>query len=732
MRGGRRMRTLALATLILGFPAPALALDGRALLPDGTPAAGAIVSILNQPGAVRTDDQGAFRWLPDPPVPFQVFVVLANGQIAPPFLVEALPDEGPLVVLLQPSMVETVTIAGAAPHVEATPASATTSISRKAIEERHTLHLADLLESIPGSGRLEEGHSVVPSLRGLARGRTLILLDGARVSAERRAGPSATYLDPFFLESLEIARGPGSVAYGSDAFGGVIDARTRRPEAGAPLAFRFQAGVGEGMPERSAGVEVSKGVAGGGFLFSLRARDFDDYRSPRDLVSNSAAEDRGFLVSFNQATGPGVLTIGWQSDFGRDVGKPDVTSDVTRAFYPREDSHRLTASYDFQPPGGITQLGLSGFVGTYRLILDRDRRPTETQPREVQRSDVEALDFGLRAHADRPLKKARVQFGLDLNGRSGLEAVVSEFDYDLSGDLLSRTDGLSIEDADRSDAALYASIDAPLAKLLTASAGVRADQVRTRNVGGAFGDRSTRHGALGAYAALTAGSFHGLTATAQIARGFRDPTLSDRYFVGVSGRGFVTGNPDLEPETSLQTDLALRYTREGWRMGFYAYRYRIEDLVERYEATPGQFFFRNRGLALLRGIEVEAEAMTDFGFTAAVTAHVASGEALDDGLPLDDSPVPGMSLTLRQNLRDRGYVFTRAAVFRRDDRPGSTERVVPGFGTFDLGGGWNMGRSVELRLLLRNVTDKEYPSTADAKAVLAPGRTGLAVLAVKF
>ena len=62
------------------------------------------------------------------------------------------------------------------------------------------------------------------------------------------------------------------------------------------------------------------------------------------------------------------------------------------------------------------------------------------------------------------------------------------------------------------------------------------------------------------FGALTVGPFQGFSVTAQVSRGFRDPVLSDRYFRGPSGRGFITGNPDLEPETSLQFDLATRYT----------------------------------------------------------------------------------------------------------------------------------------------------------------------------
>ena len=85
------------------------------------------------------------------------------------------------------------------------------------------------VENVPGVNQVSEGQAAVPAVRGLARGRTLMLIDGSRVSSERRVGPSATFMDPSVMEGVDIARGPGSVAYGSDAFGGVISVRTRQP-----------------------------------------------------------------------------------------------------------------------------------------------------------------------------------------------------------------------------------------------------------------------------------------------------------------------------------------------------------------------------------------------------------------------------------------------------------------------------------------------------------------------
>ena len=118
----------------------------------------------------------------------------------------------------------------------------------------------------------------------------------------------------------------------------------------------------------------------------------------------------------------------------------------------------------------------------------------------------------------------------------------------------------------------------PVTPILRVTAGLRGDNVTTENNGGYFGDRSTSNGAFSGFAAATAGPFSGFSVTGQVSRGFRDPTLSDRYFRGPSGRGFITGNPDLEPETRLQFDLTARYTMARTQIGVSYYDYRIDDL----------------------------------------------------------------------------------------------------------------------------------------------------------
>ena len=101
----------------------------------------------------------------------------------------------------------------------------------------------------------------------------------------------------------------------------------------------------------------------------------------------------------------------------------------------------------------------------------------------------------------------------------------------------------------------------------------------------------------------------------------------------------------------------------------------------------------------------------------------ARGEVRDDGTPTDDVPPCGGFLLLRQELGPRWDWLARLAAYQRDERAGPSERVVPGYTVVDAGVGYRVSPALEVRLLGRNLLDREYPSSPDAKSVAAPGRT---------
>jgi hemoglobin/transferrin/lactoferrin receptor protein len=698
---------------------------------SGAPVADASVSIVGITGSVRTDKDGRFTWAPAPQTPFQAIVVLSGGQVARPILVETL-QQGTTVIQVKALSAEAVTVLGAAPSVTTAPASATTILSSRQIAQRNPENLMQALETVPGINQVSEGHAAVPAVRGLARGRTLFLIDGGRVTAERRVGPSGTFLDPSVIEGIDIARGPGSVAYGSDALGGVVSVRTRRAEPGSPFKARFSATVGGGVPEARGSVEVSKGFARGGVLVQAHVRNAEDYDSPEGEVFNSGWEDQGFLVNFTHAVSKGLLSASWQSDYGRDFERPRNNSRTVRFYYPFENSHRFTASYQLPDVAGFREMAITGFLGSNEQRTDQDRFATATTGRSIERADVAANDFHVKGSAQRLVGPARVELGVDVNGRYNLEAFDIIQAFNVAGALTTNTNNVSVEDARRVDTGAYVQAESALGRYVRVSAGLRGDRVTTKNVGGFFGDRSTSNGAASGFGSLTVEPLPRFTVTGQVSRGFRDPVLSDRYFRGPSGRGFITGNPDLQPETTLQFDLSTRYSVGRTQLAMFVYQYRIDDLVERYTTQTDFFFFRNRGRARLRGWEVESHSDLGHGFALEVAAQVARGRALDDNANLDDISPATFSVMGRKDFGTRVYAQTRLGIYAKDTRPGPTEIAAPGATLWDAGGGWRIVPRLELRGQIRNILNDTYYASPDPRFVLAPGRSASLTASLVF
>lgn len=69
-------------------------------------------------------------------------------------------------------------------------------------------------------------------IRGFSTNRLLITVDGVRMNtAIFRSGnlQNVINVDPFALARTEVILGPGSVVYGSDAIGGVMNFYTKNP-----------------------------------------------------------------------------------------------------------------------------------------------------------------------------------------------------------------------------------------------------------------------------------------------------------------------------------------------------------------------------------------------------------------------------------------------------------------------------------------------------------------------
>ena len=724
----RPLRVLVATFAVVALPAAAAAkpFAARLLLPDGSPAAGFVVSVVGGTLTVPCAADGSFRLDPAPPPPFRIVASGPEGQLSAPLEITAIGD-AVVELHLPPVARDSLTVvAGIAPSLDLLPANAATVVAAEALEQRPPQRLVDALELVAGASKLGEGADSVPALRGLARGRTLILIDGARVAAERRAGPSATFVDPAGLAAVEVLRGPGAVTYGSDAFGGVVNAVTRDPEPQRPLRFVVEGSAG-GLRQRGGSLGVSLPVGAGALLLEAHATDAGGAEAGGgEEIFNSAFTSAGGALRYLRAAGRGRLRVALQVDRVEELGKAAIDSRQVRAVYPREASDRLVVSWLGAHAPRWDALEATLFFGAYRVVLDRDRAPTATSNRRIDSSETDAKDAQLRLLAGRGALGGRLQLGVDAHSRFDLRAEVGRVEFAADGETAaSRTSSEAIGEARQVSAGLFATWERALADRWSLAAGARADRVASENRGGFFGARSRSASAVSGSVALTWAPANGWSASAQLARGFRVPTLSDRYFRGPSGRGSVVGNPELDPESSAQVDFALRRTRGRSALAIYAYRYEIDDLIERF-AAGDDFRFRNRGSATLAGLEVEAQIRIAERWSLDGGGAWTRGRT-DGGAPIDDQPAPNLFLGARF-AESWGYAFTRLGLHAEKDDPGPTELARPGYALLDLGGGWRISERYELRLLVRNGLDRRYTGATDEAADRAPGRSFLLAL----
>lgn len=726
MTGSGAAALLALLATAQPSTLRGVVLDAR----SEAPIPNAEVTIAGERGSVRSGTDGGFDWAAPVTFPVVITVILADGRVARPVRIEASDASGWVRVGVESALAETVHVAGVAPAIDATDGSAVTLVSQADLHERSPATVSQSLENVPGVGFLAEGQAATPAIRGLGRGRTTILVDGGRASSERRAGPNAAFLDPAAIERVEVARGPASVAYGSGAMGGVIAVRTRRPELDRALRVRL-AGTFGAFDDGRGDLEVSSGYGTGGVLVGVRTRRFGSYDSPAGPVPNSGWHDRGLRLRWDHETGAGRWSVGWTTDLARDIGRPRSDTDAVRLTTPFEDTHRFTLSYERPALLGFRRVRVDALAGSTGQQTDQDRLATSDRPRSLEQSRMESRELQLRVTGERSAGAARVQAGADLDARYGLRATDTVTAFTRTGAVASTQVTPSIDNGDRTNAGLFAQAEVSATPRVRLAGGLRGDVVRSTNAGGYFGERSLTHGAFSGSGAATVRVADALAVTTQLARGFREPMLSDRFYRGPVGRGVIEGNPDLGPETSWQVDVLARYATPRLTVTAAGYHYRIANLIERYQVGTSSFGFRNRGQARLRGAEVEVQAALAHGFSLGASAQASRGRDADGRTALDDVAPRSMILVARHAVPAISS-SVRVGLVSRHAAAGPSEVPTPGYVLVDAAASWRVRRPLTVVGTLRNVLDQRYYASNGPRWVYAPGVHGSVTIVVAF
>ena len=550
-------------------------------------------------------------------------------------------------------------------------------VDRNTIENSGSTGLVDVLARLPGVEITRNGgigNSANVFLRG-AEGRfTAVYIDGVRVDSQSTGGAVWEQIPLSQIERIEVLRGPAAAVYGSDAIGGVVQLFTRK---GSGPAKPF-VGVGVGN-QGTRKVEAGISGASGAFDYSLgvaheRSKGYDirssDARAnpDRDDYQNTSGNARvGFKINARHRLDATLLASYLNSGYDAFGYKPLAPED------DRNKNRLRTAGLSWNAQWSdaySTRLSVTDTLSRY------ETEPSLYRTETSLRGYVWQNEVRLGAHR----LSATLERREDSLNNPALDIYSKTIDRDRSQNAIALGYGIH--------------------------SGAHTVQLNLRHdEDSEFGGKNTGSAAYGYEFAPH------WRATASAGTAFRVPTLYQRFS--------QYGTAELQPETSRNIELGLRYAQAASSFSATVYRNRVNDLIS-YDGTcrAGAGCYVNTARAQYRGVtlagahklgSVQLRGSVDFQKPRDLeTGKLLARRAKRHATLGADTQVAGW--TLGTELQASGQRFDDA----------KNTRVLSGYGLVNLYASKRIAQDFTLLARVDNLSDKDYQL---ARTYVPPGRT---------
>jgi iron complex outermembrane receptor protein len=485
----------------------------------------------------------------------------------------------------------------------------------KLIEAKNTTTITQALEQVPGLNILDEE----PQIRGgsgFAFGvgsRAATLINGIPILRGDIGKPDWDFIPIENLNQVEVIKGAASVMYGSSALSGVINFFTSYPTEPSETKVRLYSGFYSAPKNPAAnwwngaanysGLNISQGWKNERYdlIIGGQLRYDHGYIGPpvpdprlgfeQDTLDNSEVSDRSGRVNFDFRYRPknmDRLSFGMngnlmrqQSNFSLVWG--DDSAKIYRAFPGTITLTNNTQLYLDPFLSYLTTAGLQHSLKG-RYYLHRSELP-----------DVQT-NFSTVYYAEYQLAK---EFSKIENLRASAGAVLNnsfvQDDYYTGGGGLQNT---------LENYAVYLQVDKKFYNALNLSAGLRGEYFAINNT------ESTVQPIFrfGANLQLAQASFLRFS----YGQGFRYPTIAEKFILTTVGGLTVFPNPELEPETSWNSEIGFKqllkfgswYGFADFAFFWQEYTNTIEYNYALWAPDSAGFRFVNTGHTRVRGWEV--------------------------------------------------------------------------------------------------------------------------------
>lgn len=578
----------------------------------------------------------------------------------------------------------TVTATGEETEVAEVPV-ATTVITRTEMDDAQAETVTELLRRVPGLTVVRSGDvGSVTSVfsRGTNSNHTLVLLDGIRLNSPYFGGYDWSLPSTTALERVEVARGPYSALWGSDAVGGVVNLISQRRTGG--FGGRL---LGEGGEDGFERYEATAGFASS--HFDLQASGFQ--RSTDGSLDNSDATGEQALATAGFSWGRGSRIGLIYQDMESEIGIPFVSPGSPTPNRRQDTSQQLMAiPLRWSLTDNWRIEATASHVEREIDFADPD------DPWGYVYSTTETETDQLRLVSHHSLGRHSISVGADWRD----DAVTVTDPYGTSLDNVTE-DALGVFVQDHWQISNHVRLLAGLRWEDTDSWG--SETTGRLDIGWRITDTIELRGGIG--------------------QAFRAPAIGELYAP-------FGGNAELEPESSTSAEVGLVYTpTQGHaRWQFNVFTTDIDDLIEYDYATWAN---TNIGSAEIKGAEVvwEQGAFDVVRWYLQATYLDTEG---DDNLSLLRRPELSASWTLNGKLGgDWSGDVTVLWVDSRDDvDPITYERAEnDSYTTVSVALAWQPWDQLAITARAQNILEEEYD---EVLGYPAPGRRFMAGLRWDF
>jgi iron complex outermembrane receptor protein len=441
--------------------------------------------------------------------------------------------------------------------------------SVKSMQEKGSATLIEGLATIPGVSQVSTGTSIgKPVIRGLSGNRVLVYTQGVRLENQQFGDEHGLGLNDAGVENVEVIKGPASLLYGSDALGGVL---FFNPEKFA-LANTFQGDFGQRLFSNTLGSSTTLGLrtSTNNWKYLIRGayNTQSDYKIPDgDRVTNTRFQEMDFKagIGYSNAKFSSVLRYNYNN---LDVGIPeDGIADQT------------TTKKTAYPKQGVFNnlLSLNNTLFFNNSKLDVNLGYIKNDRSEFEDSDVAVLHMVLNTF------DYNVKYYLPAIGK--VETIVGV--QGMSQENKNLAEEFLIPNAKTNDFGVFGTgiynwgVNSLQAGLRFDYRHLISEKKGTVGEEGYFEALDKNYDSFNASLGYKTNFAKDLTFRLNAATGFKAPTLAELSSNGVHEGTFryEVGNPNLNTEQNLQTDLDLEYKSTHFEFSVSTFYNHIKDYI---------------------------------------------------------------------------------------------------------------------------------------------------------